>query len=327
MRIHYFLGILLGLFLALPQSLRGSLIVSANATGINGSPNPSEGGMFNSNIAHAVIVIEPAPTSTVSESSGPTGLPYCFAGPGLVLNGETQSRACAEANGGNGQLKSYARASNGASAFTFAAIQDPVFFLVPPTFTIDLDFDSFEIGGVWTAVFSLERATGISDQPWQTLYRYAITSAGFADGVTPNLKTELIRLDSTNPLAQPTYSEIIDENFSDVFTPLSFALGPLDQAVTMRVSLLTEAFCDEESANCDVSINALNTAYLGITTPYTSQNGYQYLGAAAAEVPEPASLALVGAGLLLLSAFTERKNFRISNKNKTLSTSSRHANP
>ncbi len=315
MRIHYFFGILLGLFLALPQSLRGSLIVSANSTAINGSPNASEGGMFNSNIAHALTIIGTAPSNNVTESSGPTGLPFCFAGPGQVLNGETQSRACAEANGGNGQLKSYARASNGASAFTFAAIQDPVFYLVPPTFTIDLDIDSFEMGGAWTAVFSIERATGNSDQPWQSLYRFSIYSAGFADGSNPNLKTELIRLDSLNPLAQPTYSDTIDENFSDVVTPLSFALGPLNLPVLMRVSLLTEAFCDVEAANCDVSINALNTAYFGITTPYTSQNGYQYLGAASAEVPEPTSLALVGAGLLLLNAFTQRQNFRNSNKN------------
>ncbi len=298
--------LLLSLIAGVTSTAQASLIVSASATGFTGSPFANQSGEFDSSLAHAVVIIRADQASTIYESAGPTGLPLCLPGSGGANNSEIQARGCAEANGNNGQLKTYNRARNGASSEAAAMILDPVFFLVPPVFTIDLDFDASELGGVYAAAFLIEVATGVSDFPWLQLYRYEIRSDGFLDGVSPDAKSALERTDSVIP--QITYSSVIDQNFSDTFAPNVFALGDLNSAKTIRVSLRTAAFCNEDANACDTLINALNTAYIGISTPYASQSGYQYLGANAAEVPEPNVRELIAAGLVaLLVRGTTRK--------------------
>lgn len=69
--------------------------------------------------------------------------------------------------------------------------------------------------------------------------------------------------------------------------------GPWSANLVLLLSV--ESGCYTE--DCESTINAENTAFLGITSPYVSGSGYTYPGVAATAVPEPGTTVIVLAGL------------------------------
>lgn len=79
-------------------------------------------------------------------------------------------------------------------------------------------------------------------------------------------------------------------------TSLDFFIWNPLQPFVMEVSTSIQADCVRQGAgNCEASVDAFHSAYLGITGDYVSANGYHYIGTAA--IPEPSTLALWLAGL------------------------------
>ncbi len=110
---------------------------------------------------------------------------------------------------------------------------------------------------------------------------------------------------------------------------LGFAV-PLDLSAYVGTPLtLTYRVTDETLCNYSVNfgdcasiVDSLHTSYLGIQGQFTSQNGYQYLGApAGSAVPEPGTYALIGVALTLGSLVRRRSrrgvNLRSSQQHRT----------
>lgn len=275
---------------------KASLIVSTTVGGIGGVNGA--GNTFNSSIAHARSTT--FDSGNFNTTSSATPLSQC--GPQIVL-GQLQAIACAEATSA-GRLRASSGALTSANAFSSssATITDTILAQTTPQFKIDLDFNYNTFGDAfWSLEFLIQIATGNPDNPFALLYSVTALSHPSTEPESLGARTIISRLDPNSPSGiTTTYSSSLIQNFTDTYT-LSIPL-PLNQPQNYRFTLLTEASCDSDF--CNSSINAFNTAYLGITTLFTSANGYTYPGAPAnepdANIPEPSTFWLLASSVILL---------------------------
>lgn len=90
--------------------------------------------------------------------------------------------------------------------------------------------------------------------------------------------------------------------------------GPVNLGISVELGSFASCYVEGRigQQNCRAASQASDTGYLGIAGDFTSENGYFYPGRSenggGSSVPEPATLAPVGAALLWLAARTLRRN-------------------
>ncbi|GAB4408911.1 MAG: hypothetical protein OHK0021_19190 [Bryobacter sp.] len=175
-------------------------------------------------------------------------------------------------------------------------------YSIGPSFAIDLDFDWSSAGGQFILDLSIRLTTDDPDMPFETLYRYYANSQGIYDENTFELLGYSAVYSSPNGFSgTTTYYQTIRSNFSDFYT---YGGGPGTEEFIFQMTSEAECFVD----SCSASVDAYNTAYFGIETPFTSQSGYTYEGAPLSEdVPEPSTGCLLGLGLVGVAALSRRR--------------------
>lgn len=278
------------------------------------------------------------------DESGPGAL--CGGGP-LSCDGGTvgfaaEARAAAQANGRDGNLKVRATTlGNDSRAIARAEISDSVNFLTADRkLHVKVDLNSFGLFARSSGLvdlslnndFSLLRFQVISGtvneapnviaqfEAEESVEACASEPCAFQDA-TILRQYSVARLEKTNPVQ---VEMVVLESGTDIPTEVEFdvdfsvfcVLGVCpdeDFDITMALFAFTRSDGDGNGAR----VFADNTTYLSITSPFTSLNGYQYLGISA--IPLPAGLPLLGSGLALLGLSRLRGRFGRSSQNWGLS--------
>lgn len=303
--------VLAAMAVALPAS--GAVIVDVSANSKESGPfsagnepvPPVQPDNVYSAAAYAGLFGLGGPIDGASVSTGPLGV-LCGGGP-LSCDDVLGSEAGigrAEANGLTGSLKvrATARGDDGHGA-AVARIQDVITF-TGPSKTVGYDLHVSDVSASGAGFSSLFFAIGFfdnsnHDQPFVSVLEISVDPDGFV--VVDGNGT---LLDSGAGVPSSVDGVIDLDDFLPPFPP------SLLIPISLEVRLAANANCFADG--CRATVRADETAYLIITDPHISENGYLYPGLQSTEppagqVPTPAAGLIFAGGLAGLGWIRRRR--------------------